>query len=1174
LPGFGHTPFGNTPFGEWWWSRYVLYELIPSIYRDQDSSGFLEKFSESLRPSFDQLRRKARDFGEMRDPLLVRTAVSEQQSFRLGKQVVLRGGIEQSGVDGKVLTLGEFTSPTARFTDLDRGKELTLKRSKFPSNNRTVTIISVVDRTTVTVTPRLGLDAGLLRWDVRQVFTDKQNQTTVEVRGGGTELGKVSLGWGVNDGFAAYPVRDRRVFPVDSGERTLLTEREGEKNGSIDSQGRLSAPTYLFSTLDVGKVVFISGSLFVTNNGRFEIYGVDKVSPTDYRAVFSRLDLLGTGSLGSGTFDSTGTLRYANNPLKTARVQHLQTGLNTPLSVSVSGEDITVTLGTDGFGNASSTALAVAAAVTADPFASPLVTVVPTGPGTGVAGPTDGFVDIPGSALSSDANLTWALSPYGWLVLEGPVPKGLTTSEGTDGYIQPISASEGLLKATTTALFRPEDVGRLVVIRGSLAGNDGTFVVKSVPAYGAGTTLTIDGLFGTEPVGHTVNWELRTKNGNAGFTEAVASAPSMIVSLAKDFGIEIDTQESEARQRSWVKHVNQWIDKKGLAKAYEILAAISGYSAIVSQPFNITYSITTQLPSDSVFEITDSFGSDASVSSASGIEITVTTPTGFFTVPAVGKYMRLQDAASGANNQLYEVVGFFGPTSLRLRSVTSLPPVSPDANNGALRWSLVRLYTNVAPLRPNFDDFDSDAMNALLPGFVVDSYCWEQPIRIGSPPKLNYDGQLSDFSLGEIITGQTSGATAVIEQDVDNGASGVLNLSNVVGVFLNNELIQGNVAGNAFADGSTYFASPGSLNIVATAEQTESSFVWVDGDIAVVVGLGVWSLTDILNRVSFLETLPLPVKSVALGAGNSTVSYVQFDPAYAGTPLRVSHVVPIKLNYTAQIANFTVGEIITGQTSLATATIVADSDLGATGTLTISGASGPFTPGEQLLGNVLGDATAFGTQFGPAFTSVALVNGLTTDIIVTLRATGAGVVLAPASEVITAINESLIIAGLVTASPYPGNGTGLAVIAAPTLLASNGVFRTAIATTVALTRGPAVLEYLCEPNFSCDYCISYRVLLQLELDTLFDDNAVAFERIFERTLARLEDVTPAHVELVPLVIQPLVATLNLTATIEPVETLAILFAPLSFYFDDVPPDDPLYEVDSGPYVTITTTITP
>ena len=1172
MPGFGYTPFGGSPFGEWWWSRYVFYDLLPAIYRDGDTSGFLEKFAESLRPSFDQLRRKARDFGEIRDPLLVRTAVSEQQTLRLGKQVVLRGGVEQSGVDGKVAVLGEFSASTARFTDLDRGKELTIKRSNLPANNRVVTITSVVDRTTVTVSPRLALDAGLLRWDVRQVFSDRPNQTTVEIRGGGADLGKVDLGWTVNDGLASYLVRDRRVFTVDVDERTLLTEREGVKNGNVDSQGRFQTPTYQFSSYDVGKILFISGSNLPTNNGRFEIVGVDKVGATDFRAVFSRLDVLGTAPLSTGVFDSTGTLRYANKADKIARISHVRTGLNTVLSVSVSGDDITVTLATDGFGNATSTALAVAAAVTADVFASVLVTVVPSGPGTGIAGTTDGLRDIPGSVLAPDAQLSWAFAPYGWLVLEGPVPTGMTTSEGVDGFVQPFTASEGLLKSTASALFRSSDVGHIIIIRGSLAGNDGTYEVKSVPSYGAGTLLTIAGTFGTEPVGHTVNWELRTPNSNSGKVEAVASAPSMIVSLAKDFGIEIDTQESEVRQRSWVKHVNQWIDKKGLAKAYEILAAISGYTGVVSQLFNITYSISTELPFDSVYEISDVFGEDATLSDAVGLEVTMTTPTqGLFTTSALHKYLRIQDAALVSNDQLFEVVGFISSTSLRLRSLTAINPAAPDANNGMIRWSLLRLYTSLPPLRPNFDDFDSDAMNALIPSFFVDSYCWEQPIIIGVPVQLKYTGQLGPFAVGEIVTGSTSFATATIEVDSQNGTAGTLSLSNVLGVFISGEPLLGNLLGSAFADGTQSVGGPGALSVVATAEQTESSFVWIDGDIAVVLQLGVWALTSRSGQVFFLETKPLAVKSLTVGAGNSQVTYFQFDPTYT-TGIRVAQTNPILLDYAGQLGPFVPLEVITGQTSLVTATVVSNANNGTTGTLTVSLPSGAFIPGEQLLGSFVGDAVAVGTQYGPALTTVSILNGITTDVTVTLRGTPSGVVLATAQEVVTAVFNSLLTGGLLLASAYPGDGTGLAIPGVMTALASNGVFRSAVGTTAPLTFGPASLEYLCEPDLSCDYCGSYRILLGLELDTLFDDNAIAFERIFERTLSRLEDVTPAHAELIARVIQPLVATLSLSATIEPVSTLAVLFAPLSFFFDEVPPDGPS-PVPPPPYPPAFTTLT-
>jgi len=39
MPGFGDMPFGHEPFGEWKWSRRVLFELIPEIYRSEDEAA-------------------------------------------------------------------------------------------------------------------------------------------------------------------------------------------------------------------------------------------------------------------------------------------------------------------------------------------------------------------------------------------------------------------------------------------------------------------------------------------------------------------------------------------------------------------------------------------------------------------------------------------------------------------------------------------------------------------------------------------------------------------------------------------------------------------------------------------------------------------------------------------------------------------------------------------------------------------------------------------------------------------------------------------------------------------------------------------------------------------------------------------------------------------------------
>lgn len=57
------------------------------------------------------------------------------------------------------------------------------------------------------------------------------------------------------------------------------------------------------------------------------------------------------------------------------------------------------------------------------------------------------------------------------------------------------------------------------------------------------------------------------------------------------------------------------------------------------------------------------------------------------------------------------------------------------------------------------------------------------------------------------------------------------------------------------------------------------------------------------------------------------------------------------LKYTAQSANFAVGDVITGGTSAATAVVIADADAGTTGTLTLSNISGTFQTAETITGS-------------------------------------------------------------------------------------------------------------------------------------------------------------------------------------------------------------------------------
>lgn len=80
------------------------------------------------------------------------------------------------------------------------------------------------------------------------------------------------------------------------------------------------------------------------------------------------------------------------------------------------------------------------------------------------------------------------------------------------------------------------------------------------------------------------------------------------------------------------------------------------------------------------------------------------------------------------------------------------------------------------------------------------------------------------------------------------------------------------------------------------------------------------------------------------------------------------------LAYEGQTANYVVGDILTGGTSAATARIVADSDGGATGTLTLIDIDGQFVDGETVTTAAGGSATANGTLVAQNVTALGSIN--------------------------------------------------------------------------------------------------------------------------------------------------------------------------------------------------------
>jgi hypothetical protein len=67
---------------------------------------------------------------------------------------------------------------------------------------------------------------------------------------------------------------------------------------------------------------------------------------------------------------------------------------------------------------------------------------------------------------------------------------------------------------------------------------------------------------------------------------------------------------------------------------------------------------------------------------------------------------------------------------------------------------------------------------------------------------LAFDGQTTNFTVGQTITGGTSGATGILAEQADAGATGTLQLDKVSGVFQNNEALTDEGSGDGNANGT------------------------------------------------------------------------------------------------------------------------------------------------------------------------------------------------------------------------------------------------------------------------------------------------------------------------------------------------------------------------------------
>jgi len=634
-------------------------------------------------------------------------------------------------------------------------------------------------------------------------------------------------------------------------------------------------------------------------------------------------------------------------------------------------------------------------------------------------------------ALPQDIGpLEWVLNAFPELdIAANQAPKGTAEQCGID------LAVTGAQASSSTAVFSALDVGKHLQVLNSSLGNDGVYEILTIVDD---STVTVDGTLAAES---NLVWYVRETTAYGDLSQVEVRAESLLKFLAEDFGIVLDNQESDARQRSWVRHVTRWLQKKGTAAAYRALGKVSGFDLTMSALWRLAHYWFDAVPSENLVEVgeaeTGRFGTDGSLTLGTGSGARFGSPTAAFVPSDVGQQIRISDAASTANNGRSTIATYIDANTVEFLNTD--PHSAPDANNGALTWTIVRVYSDLPPTLPLYDEINVDLLHAIVAqesggyDFRADKFCWEDDWSSDAPVEILSSSQ-TGYNTFDVTVANDTGAAA--SASIGSGANGSVAI----------EVDTVGTAGNLY-------------NIIV--------------------------LAPVLANQPLLTLFSLGPKTISVSLG--TDASAALDPA----------------KNTATLVAASIGAAVAGY---------------ATATASGTGAD-PLTSAEpsQLF---TGGLDAF--QDAP--------------------------------EVVVDIGRWQIV---------DSGGTAYWLESVPVETASGPPveYTFSVVTLSAPPTGEATLRYVCDPQITCGFCPSYRVQVNAELGDVASEGALATERLWERLVLRLEQTTPAHVEIVLTRTQILEAELALSAEIEAGLVFSdTLYAPLTVYDSEVDAD--LYPADT------------